>query len=142
MAFNFGSITRTLEFRAEDVDFFKKWYVILPDYIEQGGKKEDLLMVAGADCLLDILSDNGERVTLIASNTPFENCQQIAKLTIEELAILKDKEKEIYDSGAYYYMDTVDGVLIDDHLWLCDVLAFVFKDEFPEIIYYKMISSS
>ena len=32
------------------------WYIDLPAYLEQGGAKGDLAMVAGADTMLDIMA--------------------------------------------------------------------------------------
>ena len=47
----------------------QKWYIDFPAYVEHGGAKADLQMVAGADKMLDKLS-NGKKVTLNFSDAP------------------------------------------------------------------------
>ena len=56
-----------------------KWYVDLPKFIEEGGDKADLEMIAGADDMLDMLSSNGDRIELSISLEPIE-CR--AELTL------------------------------------------------------------
>ena len=55
--------------------FYKEnsiWYIDLPEFLEEGmGSKANLMMVDGADTLLDILSNNGSEVTLEFSQLPF-----------------------------------------------------------------------
>lgn len=38
---------------------YNGWFIDLPEYINNGGFKSNLKMVAGADDLLDEISDNG-----------------------------------------------------------------------------------
>lgn len=38
------------------------WYIDLPQYLEQGGTKGDLAMVAGADTMLDIMAEGNDSV--------------------------------------------------------------------------------
>jgi len=48
------------------------WYADLPEFLDQDlGVKADLMMVAGADTLLDILSGNSSTVTVKMSRTAF-----------------------------------------------------------------------
>ena len=64
------SQTKTLSFYKEN----KLWYADLPDFLALGlGTKANLLMVDGADTFLDLLSNNGTRVTVKLSTQPFEN---------------------------------------------------------------------
>lgn len=37
-------------------DEYGGWYMDLPEYLEQGGSKGDLAMVAGADTMLDSIA--------------------------------------------------------------------------------------
>jgi hypothetical protein len=57
----------TYSFYKED----QKCYIYFPAYIAQGGSKSDLLTVAGADKMLDKLS-NGKEVTLNFTDEPIE----------------------------------------------------------------------
>ena len=56
------------------LDFYKteddRWFIDLPEYIEQGGDHEDLEMVRGADQLLDILSNGSNAAQVEVSLTP------------------------------------------------------------------------
>lgn len=101
-----------------------KWYIDLPDFIEQGGFVEELEMVAGADIMLDILSNFSDKITLQISLEPFEDAAQLIK-SVEQSCI----------SGANY-----DVILKQFKsplpIWLCDVTKYVFGD-FPTIIYFK-----
>ena len=58
--------------------FYKEngmWYIDLPEYLEAGlGTKNNLLMVAGADTLLDILSNNGTEITIEFGDERFDGC--------------------------------------------------------------------
>lgn len=71
-------------------DFVKdrsKWYVELPEY---DGSRDDLRMVAGADTWLDLLSKNGNRVSL--------------KISVEESLQNKiEKQFEVPESGGFFY---------------------------------------
>ena len=87
--------------------FYKEngtWYIDLPEFLEAGlGTKANLMMVAGADTLLDELSDNGNRVTLAFSDSIFSNSEELYKWKM-------GMDKEYLDSighapvdyGAYY----------------------------------------
>ena len=103
-------------------DFYKedgRWYIDFPQYIANGGQKADLLMVAGADKMLDVLSDNTERVTLDFS------AQQM-----ESDIVLK---KFIGDPwGATYTTNSKKVKLV----WLCNVTKVVMGKH-PEVIYVK-----
>lgn len=102
-----------LNFAKED----SGWYIILPEW---KGSKADLAMVAGADSLLDRLSNHTNSLTLEVSIE--EQDSSFIKLT---------KVKNCWFNGAEYV--TCSG----HKLWLCDVTKFVFGN-LPEIIYIKV----
>lgn len=129
---NTGSTSRTIKFYSEE-GVFKEWYADIPEYIAEGGTKEDLQMVAGADMLLDILSDHGKDIVVEFSDVCFNGANVLRKL--EDLG-----EDFICASGAYYYIDNIDGKVYKDTIWLCDVLKWVFGDH-PLNIYYKVSTS-
>ena len=62
--------------------FYKEngmWFIDLPEFLEKGlGTKANLLMVAGADELLDILSQNGTEITLQFGDEIFIEARIIA----------------------------------------------------------------
>lgn len=102
------------------------WYINLPQYLEQGGSKADLAMVAGADTMLDIVAGHAQDVTIEIDTIPFADADEL-QLT------------ELCDSvmgGGCYFMKTFVGKEVAQQMWLCDVTEFVFVG-MPERIYVK-----
>ncbi|MDE3023791.1 MAG: hypothetical protein KGI54_18400 [Pseudomonadota bacterium] len=94
-----------------------QWYVVLPDW---KGSKEDLAMVAGADTLLDKLSDNSNNIVLNVDIKPFKGMTGIAWATSS--------------TGDYMY----NSMSVVNHpFWLCSVAVFVFGN-YPDNIYIKI----
>jgi hypothetical protein len=120
--------------------FYKEnnvWYIDLPEFLNAGlGDRSNLMMVAGADTLLDKLSDNGDYISVTFADEPFDGYED--KLSFRKLGIDKDYLAEIghapVDGGAYYYAENNTH-----NLWLCPVTLYVFKnnDSYPENIYIK-----
>jgi len=54
-----------------------KWYIDLPVYLYQGGRKGDLQMVEGADTMLDIISGHKDEVALALDRNKFEGADKI-----------------------------------------------------------------
>lgn len=109
--------------------FYKEgtnWYVDLPDW---KGAKSDLLMIGGADTMLDIISNNGTEVYVSISLEEFEGSSK--------LEFKKDAKEEIGE-GAYYHLEQHDGKQLDLQVFLCDVCQWVFGS-FPKEIYIKVI---
>lgn len=102
----------------------QRWYVVLPQYIQAGGEREDLEMVMGADIMLDRFVDNEtNEVTLEISLDSVEYPNSLQKLDVET------------PSGAYYmWNENLRQRMI---IWLCDVTAWVFEGKFPDTIYFK-----
>jgi hypothetical protein len=102
------------------------WYAILPEYIDQGGDFNDCLMVDGAPEMLDKLSNNGESVLLILSET--ETSDYDCRLS---------KYDEEDDWG--YYLCYFGVVILGGfHVGLCPVNMFAWKGKHPQIIYVKI----
>ena len=98
------------------------WYIDLPEYIESGfGDKSNLEMVAGADTLLDILSNNGDNVTVHFSSEPFDDYQYLLETDSEE------------PDGWYEVKN------LNLKLWLCPVTLYVFNGIYPPNIYINKI---
>ena len=121
--------------------FYKEngiWYIDLPEFLEAGlGTKANLMMVSGADTLLDILSKNTDEVTVKFSNQKFEGYNE--RLSIKNFGLDKDYLDEIghapVDYGAYYKTTYNTGF----DVWLCPVTMYVCEGGYPEYIYIKTI---
>jgi hypothetical protein len=96
-----------------------RWYVDLPEW---PGEKEELEMVAGADKMLDYLSNNSESISLFISKDAIKDSDVLNLMQICK------------GGGALYSFNSEK----DNPLWLCDVMKFVFN-EFPEKLYLKTI---
>jgi hypothetical protein len=105
---------KKLKFKKEG----KQWYIDLPEW---EGDKADLEMVAGADTLLDILSNNNDTVSIEVSEEPIENAIKLKKL------------HHIY-GGADYKIENCPGV---DRAWLCKVTKFVYGGYMPNYLFIK-----
>ena len=97
-----------------------KWYIDFPQYIANGGQKSDLLMVAGADKMLDVLSDNTDNITLEFSAEKFDSPDIVLK-------------KFIGDPWGATYTTNSKRVKV---VWLCNVTKVVMGNH-PERIYVK-----
>jgi len=95
-----------------------QWYIDLPDW---KGAKEELEMVAGADRLLDHLSNNEDKVSVFVSEEPIDD------------SIALNKKYNI-NGGADYKPANTDVVF---SVWLCGVTKFVFGGYMPDKLYLK-----
>lgn len=102
------------------------WYIDLPEYLNEGGRKEDLRMRAGTNKLLSLLAPGQKRVTLTIDTAPFADAEVLALVDICEEP----------QGGAIYLMETCNGREVSTLLWICDIALFVFGDT-PERIYFK-----
>jgi len=125
--------------------FYKEdgmWYIDLPAFLEAGlGTKENLLMVAGADTFLDLLSDNTHKVSLVFSTKDFP--YSLCKLNKLHLGMDKEYLDKIghapVDYGAYYDVVEMNKEPFQHKLWLCPVTEYVFGGNYPEEIYVKSL---
>jgi hypothetical protein len=96
------------------------WYIDLPNWI---GTKGELQMIAGADTLLDHLSNNGTTVNVALStdklfaNSGFQTLKRIVKTP---------------PNGCMYHLGFTP-------VWLCNVTKFVFDGIFPRQIHFKVV---
>jgi hypothetical protein len=105
-----------------------RWYIDLPEYLEQGGSEADLEMVAGADEMLEVMARGKKKVSLEMDREAFEDADLL------ELVNLCDAPM----GGGHYVLHTFKGREINKEMWLCDVLLFVFGD-MPERIFIKKL---
>jgi len=101
-----------------------RWYIVLPEYIKQGGRKADLEMVCGADKMLDILSNGRRRVKLWVSEQPDFH------YLLHMQQIHEDDMGSTYESSEHSNLD----------IWLCNVTKYVFGGYFPQNIYLNECS--
>ena len=108
-----------------------RWYIHLPEYLEQGWSKKDLEMVEGADKLLNTIACGRNRVTLRLSAEPFDGADVLELMD----------HCEAPKGGAVYLLDTCHGKEIGSFIWICDIALFVFGD-MPEYIYFQRVTKS
>jgi len=97
---------------------FGEWYIDLPEY---PGPNEDLQMVAGADDLLDTLSNNTHSFTCILSKDPIQ----------EAMVLHKNYGSTAPESGENYLYE-------GKRMWLCPVTAYIFG-EYPDRIFIEKL---
>lgn len=109
------------------------WFVDLPKYLNEGiGDKFDLQMVCGADTWLDILSQGEDQVYLNISDNEIEG--------FEFLEMNQETFVHGLSVGADYECKSYQNIDYNHKLWLCPVTLYVFGEEYPKIIYYKVLS--
>ena len=118
---------KTLKFNKESD---KKWYIDLPHY---PFAHHNLMMVAGADKLCELLSQDGHStiVDVVTTKEPKDN------LVAEGYVQLKRTEWSL-TGGAYYDVTNIEGLT---NLWLCPVTLFVYQ-KYPKYIYVKQVTES
>src|ERR1700744_1220254 len=102
------------------------WYIDLPEFLESGGSKGDLQMVAGADMMLELISDGVKEVSLSLDTEPFPGSEV---LTLTERG-------DPYIGGRYYHLQAFEGKEFNKAMWLCAVTEYVFGD-LPNRIFIK-----
>lgn len=112
--------------KMENFKFYKEgnnWYVDLPTWT---GPKSDLLMIGGADTMLDIVSENTSEVVVTISENHFEGADRLTYVT---------KAVDVGE-GAYYMLKTYRNTEYNMSVFLCDVTLFVFGC-FPNSLFLK-----
>jgi hypothetical protein len=128
--------------------FYKEngmWYIDLPEFLEAGlGTKNNLLMVAGADTLLNILTDDGTEAVIEFGDERFDGCN--VQLDLNEMgkdqALLDAVGHAPVDYGAYYSAYNTQWLGYEFKLssvWLCPVTEYVFGGKYPERIYLRVV---
>lgn len=113
---------REFRFYAKEESYGKTWWIDLPAYTAQGGDPAELQMVAGADDMLELLSEDSNEIRL-----------QISEQKVKDFYELKRVDEIPTISGRYYFDNATDLLL-----WLCPVTLWIFEGRYPEIIYYKL----
>lgn len=113
---------RKLNFRKEKDG---SWYIVLKSW---PGPKSALQMVAGADNLLDRLSNNGDAVTIGVKKKSDSK---------KDITCVKTKEKSDY--GRWYEVFANEKAFLGQ-IWLCPVTRFVFRGFYPETIIFENLT--
>lgn len=116
-------VTRELSFDKESNGC---WYVNLDG--EWKGPHGALLMVAGADLVLDRLAHGKNYVTIDVTN----DFEVYSKWKLKQTTYSCNATS---DNGNYYCVE------LDMYLWLCSVCLFVFNGRYPENIYFTLKST-
>jgi hypothetical protein len=102
------------------------WYIDLQAYILQGGSKDGLQMVEGADVMLDIIAEGKDKATLDIDLHPLTGSTKL--LLIEKC--------DPYIGGGYYLLEEWKGKKIGMKMWLCEVTEWLFG-HLPAFIYIR-----
>jgi hypothetical protein len=128
----------------KNLSFYKEnniWYIDLPEFLEAGlGTKANLMMVAGADTLLDKLSKNSQKINLHISNCAFPGFTtwlEIEKHGKDDIYLQKIGHAPV-DNGAYYKTILIENIKETNSVWLCPVTEYVFHGYYPQNIYIKI----
>ena len=101
------------------------WFIDLPEYLEQGlGSKGNLAMVAGADTMLDMISNEGSQITLRIETEQFPEAEGMLK------------KYGICPYGENY---TFTGLGHVHKVWLCPVTKYVFGGKYPKKIFIQKV---
>lgn len=129
------------------LSFYKEnniWYIDLPEFLKAGlGTKANLMMVAGADTLLDKLSKNGQKITLQISNCSFPGFTtwlEIEKQGKDDIYLQEIGHAPV-DNGAYYKTILIENIKETNSVWLCPVTEYVFEGYYPKNIYIKILTN-
>ena len=105
-----------------------RWFLDLPEYLEQGGDPDDLERIGYFHDFLERVA-NGESTVIIQMDAqPFEgsDCFELTGSSGGK-------------SGGYYHLKNFEGQTVDYELWFNTVLYFT-QSALPEKIYFKRIS--
>lgn len=97
-----------------------RWYIDLPEWLDNDMPIEALEMIDGADLLLDKLSKYSNEVIINFSSKKKSTHLHLKKLYSDE-------------SGATYSVKMEDFVV-----WLCPVTLYLF-DKYPKNLYVKAV---
>ncbi|MCG2615917.1 hypothetical protein LZZ85_16595 [Terrimonas sp. NA20] len=106
------------------------WYIDLPEYILQGGTKEGLQMVEGADVMLDIIAEGRDKVILDIDLHALPGSTTL--LLVEKC--------DPYIGGGFYLLEEWNGKKVGMKMWLCEVTEWLFG-HLPAAIHIKEVAT-
>lgn len=134
------------------VKFYKtesgQWYIDLPYYLTMGGHISHLLMVAGADTLLDLIDNkHANEVYLEIFGDNIKGYYDLS--TMDTIRTLYKKSEPInLGIGCTYTLAYDNSKLslsflktnLDNTVWLCPTTLYVFDNKYPDKIYFRKIT--
>jgi hypothetical protein len=105
------------------------WYADIPAYIKAGGSKNDCLMVAGADKLLDSLASGKCRLTVSLCGS-----ESVSLKNTRTSVVLRMKLDGRRNGWAFYDVLFTAIPLTIDSVGLCPINAFVWGGGHPTYI--------
>ena len=105
----------------------RRWYLDLPEYIEQGGNPDDLERIGAFHEFLEFAAKGETTLAFQMDVQPFADadCLELTASTGER-------------SGGYYHLGFFEGQAVDLELWINTVIFFV-QPSLPQRIYLKKI---
>jgi hypothetical protein len=108
--------------------FGNRWFIDLPEYVEQGGDAEDLERIGAFHDFLELAAAGETTVIFQMDVQPFEGAE-VAELTGTSGG----------NTGGYYHLSYLEGKPVDVELWFNTIL-YVDQTELPEKIYFKKMA--
>ena len=99
-----------------------QWVMDDPDYLDAGGDPSYLDVVGGMNDILEFVAKGKSSVKLVIDLAPFEDA--------DELLLI---ESSGGNSGGYYRLHSLNGQVVDQELWLNELLYYYFNQLPPKI---------
>ena len=99
-----------------------QWFMDDPDYLEGGGDPAHLEAVGGMNDLLQFVADGRSAVKLVAGLEPFDGA--------EEMVLIGSSGGL---SGGYYHLHSLNGQVVEQELWLNELIYYYFNQLPPKI---------
>lgn len=112
-------------FKATYYKFGQRWYIDLPEYIEQGGNPDDLEQVGAFHNFLELASAGESTISFFMDTQCFEGADKAIRTGTSG-----------GKSGGYYHIATYAGNAVDFELWINTVL-YLMMPELSLQLYFK-----
>lgn len=104
-----------------------RWFLDLPEYIDQGGDSEDLERVGAFHEFLEMVSGGETTLVFQLDTHPFEGAD-----------LLELTGSTGGGTGGYYHLDTFEDQPVDLELWF-NILSHISKQELVQKLYIKRV---
>jgi hypothetical protein len=108
--------------------FGNRWFLDLPEYIEQGGDEEDLERVGAFHDFLELAAQGEDTVVFQIDTQFFDGADS---------AVLTGSSGE--NTGGYYRITSFNDQPVDFELWF-NLFHFIKQPELPQMVYFKQIN--
>jgi hypothetical protein len=107
--------------------FGERWYLDLPEYIDQGGDPDDLERVGAFHDFLEQAAAGETTVAFLMDTQPFDGADQ---------AIFTGSSGG--KTGGYYHIIRFEGKPVDFELWF-NLVLYLNQPELPGHVYFKKV---